>query len=168
MAARSAIRAARIAAPSRANDAGNSRPERPRPVTNSWTRMRIVEWLRTEGVYRRPSGGHRARRNLARSADLGRTADRALRVRCARSRQAGLDADAVLALGVARERVLGGLRAGDDLGDRRLLCQRALDRFLRRLIVEVVDLLVVLRVPVDEDADHHAVVGRLVPRDDAA
>src|SRR2546421_12386669 len=48
------------------------------------------------------------------------------------------------------EGVLRGLRAGNHVGDRRLLAERARDRFLRRLIVVVVDLLVVGRVPVDE------------------
>ena len=51
---------------------------------------------------------------------------------------------------------------------RRLVGQRALDRFFGRLVVVVVDLLVVLRVPVNEHADHDAVVIDLVARDDAA
>src|SRR5438093_2366340 len=67
----------------------------------------------------------------------------------------------------ARERVGGGLRAADDGVDARLALQRALDRLLYRPIVEVEDFLVVLRLPVDEDAHQDAVVVHLVARDDA-
>src|SRR5437762_11066737 len=67
----------------------------------------------------------------------------------------------------ARERVGGGLRAADDGVDARLALQRALDRLLYRPVVEVEDFLVVLRLPVDEDAHQDAVVVHLVARDDA-
>src|SRR5947207_9097538 len=63
-----------------------------------------------------------------------------------------LDADAVFAFGVAGERVLRRLRAGNDLADGRLAGERALDRLARRLVVEVVDLLIACRFPVDEHA----------------
>src|SRR5437762_11390611 len=66
------------------------------------------------------------------------------------------------------EWMLRRLRAGDHLVDGRLLAERALDRLLRRLVVEIVNLLVVARIPVDEHTDHHAVVVGLVLRDDAA
>src|SRR5881398_2473008 len=64
----------------------------------------------------------------------------------------------------ARERVGGGLRAADDGVDARLALQRALDRLLYRPVVEVEDFLVVLRLPVDEDAHQDAVVVHLVAR----
>src|SRR5687768_8385781 len=78
-----------------------------------------------------------------------------------------LRADAVLLFGVARERVLRRLGGGHDFRGRRLTGQRARDRFLRRRIVVVVDLLVVGRIPVDEDTNHDAVVIQLVLRNDA-
>src|SRR5688500_16523679 len=64
----------------------------------------------------------------------------------------------VFPFGVARERVLGGAGAGDHLVDARLVREGPLDRFFRRLVVVVVDLLVVLRVPVDEHAHQDAQV----------
>src|SRR3989442_313613 len=74
----------------------------------------------------------------------------------------------VLLFGAARERVLGRLRASDHLVHTRFVAERPLDRLLGRLIVVVVDLLVVLGVPVDEDADQNAVVVRAIARDDTA
>src|SRR5207247_1373748 len=70
-------------------------------------------------------------------------------------------------VGSARERVCGGLGARDDRVDPRLALQGPLDRFLHRPVVEVEDLLVVLRLPVDEDAHQDAVVVHLVARDHA-
>src|SRR5258706_13119596 len=64
--------------------------------------------------------------------------------------------------------VLGRLRAGDHVSHGRFVAERARDRFLRRLVVVVVDLLVVRRLPVNEHADHDAQVVGLVLRDDAA
>src|SRR6266702_2723439 len=66
-----------------------------------------------------------------------------------------------------RERMRRRLRLGDHLVDLRLPLEGALDRFLHRPIVEVVDLLVVLRLPVDENPHQDAVVVHFVPRDDA-
>src|SRR5687767_12078416 len=78
-----------------------------------------------------------------------------------------LHAYSMLLLGVAGERVLGRLRRSDDFRRGRLAGEGALDGFLRRRVVVVVDLLIVGRVPVDEDADHDAVVIQLVLRNDA-
>src|SRR2546429_443283 len=66
-----------------------------------------------------------------------------------------------------RERMRRRLRLGDHLVDLRLPLEGALDRFLHRPIVEVVDLLVVLRLPVDEHPHQDAIVVHFVPRDDA-
>src|SRR2546426_1064366 len=65
------------------------------------------------------------------------------------------------------ERMRRRLRLGDHLVDLRLPLEGALDRFLHRPIVEVEDLLVVLRLPVDEHAHQDAVVVHFVSRDDA-
>src|SRR5439155_27315627 len=70
-------------------------------------------------------------------------------------------------VGPARERVGGGLGARNDRVDPRLALQGALDRLLHSAVVEVEDLLVVLRLPVDEDAHQDAVVVNLVARDHA-
>ena len=64
--------------------------------------------------------------------------------------------------------MLRRLRAREDVAHGRLAAERARDRFLRRLIVVVVDLLVVGRFPVDEHADEDAQVVGLVFGDDAA
>ena len=61
-----------------------------------------------------------------------------------------------LVVRAAGERMVGRLRARDDRVDRRQLLQCALDRLLRRAVVEVEDLLVVLGIPVDEHADADA------------
>src|SRR5579863_7246169 len=52
-----------------------------------------------------------------------------------------------------REGVLDLVALGDDFGRLRLAVDGAGDRFLGGAIVEVVDLLVVVRFPVDEHAD---------------
>src|SRR5262249_55421225 len=64
--------------------------------------------------------------------------------------------------------MLRRFRAGDHVVDGWLAGKRSLDRFLGRLVVVVVDLLVVSRVPVNEDADQNAVIVRLVAWDHAA
>src|ERR1700684_3617635 len=56
-------------------------------------------------------------------------------------------------LGAAGARGARGPRVGQHLVDARLAVDSAGDRQLRRLVVVVVDLLVVLCVPVDEDAN---------------
>src|SRR5688500_20075972 len=66
------------------------------------------------------------------------------------------------------ESMLRGLRAGDDLVHRRLLAESARDRFLRRLVVVVVDLLIVACLPVDEHTHEDAQVISPVLGDDAA
>src|SRR5262245_36550661 len=56
-------------------------------------------------------------------------------------------------ISVWREGVLRLVALGDDFGRLRLAGDRARDRFLRGLIVEVLDLLVVRGIPMDEHAD---------------
>src|SRR5580700_3624544 len=72
-----------------------------------------------------------------------------------------------LALGAAGERVTRVRRVREDLVDARLTAQGAGDRGLHGLVVPVVDLLVVLGLPMDEDADDDAQIVDLVLGDDA-
>src|SRR4051794_13209856 len=57
------------------------------------------------------------------------------------------------ASGGCLERVGGGLLLFHDVGGARLAVDGALDRFLGRAVVEFLDLLVVLGLPVDEHTD---------------
>ena len=70
-------------------------------------------------------------------------------------------------ISVGAERMLGGVALGDDLLRVRLAGDGALDRFLGRVVVVLLDLLVVLGFPMDEHADaDEQVVG--FPRRDRA
>src|ERR1041385_3955448 len=65
-------------------------------------------------------------------------------------------------VGAAGERMRRRLGLGDHGVDLRLALEGTLDRLLRGPVFEVVDLLVVLRLPVNEHADQDAVVVHLV------
>src|SRR5262245_36521883 len=66
-----------------------------------------------------------------------------------------------------RERMLDLIALGDHLADLRLALDGPPDGFLGGAIVEVLDLLVVGRIPMDEHADATEQVLGLVLRDDA-